>query len=89
MAKKQLIVSALPQMPAAVKKLWGSPPILRTEDPEVYWKLAAAMVQDVGPANVVELMYAKDIVDDTWEIRELRKHKAQRLMSKRSKAMGV
>jgi hypothetical protein len=77
MAKRQLIISGASQMSAAVKKLWGSPPILRTEDPEVYWKLAAGMVQDVGPANVVELMYVKDIVDDTWEIRELRKHKAQ------------
>jgi hypothetical protein len=77
MAKKQLIVRGASQMPASIKKLWGSPPILLTEDPEAYWKLAAAMVQDVEPANVVELMHVKDIVDDTWEIRELRKHKSQ------------
>jgi hypothetical protein len=77
MAKKQLIVSGASQMPAAVKKLWGMPPILRTADPEVYWKLAAAMFQDIQSANGVELMYLKDIVDDTWEIRELRQHKAQ------------
>jgi hypothetical protein len=72
-----LIVSGASQMPGAVKKLWGLPPILPTADPEVYWKLAAAMFQDIQPANVVELMYLKDIVDDTWEIRELRRHKAQ------------
>jgi hypothetical protein len=77
MAKQQLIVSGASQMPDAVKKLWGLPPILPTADPEVYWKLAAAMFQDIQPANVVELMHLKDIVDDTWEIRELRRHKAQ------------
>jgi hypothetical protein len=77
MAKKQLIVSGASQMPAAVRKLWGPPPILPNADPEVYWKLAAAMLRDVQPGNVVELMYLKDIVDDTWEIRELRTHKAQ------------
>jgi hypothetical protein len=50
MAKRQLIVGGASQMPAAVKKLWGSPPILRIGDPEVYWKLAAAMVQDAKEA---------------------------------------
>jgi hypothetical protein len=69
--KKQLIVSALSQMPAAVKKLWGSPPILRTEDPAVYWKVGLAMAEAVQPADSI------DVVDYTWEIRRLRKFQVQ------------
>jgi hypothetical protein len=77
MAKKQLIVSALSQMPAPVKKLWGPPPILRSEDPAVYWKLGLAMAEAVQPADSIEWMYLKDVVDYTWEIRRLRKYQVQ------------
>ena len=77
MAKKQLIVSGLSQMPAAIKKLWGPPPVLPSESQEDYWKLAVAMAQPVEPANGIEWIYLKDIVDYTWNIRELRKYQAQ------------
>jgi hypothetical protein len=77
MAKKQLIVSGLSQMPALIKKLWGPPPILHTEDPAVYWKLGLAMAEAVQPADPVEWMYLKDVVDYTWEIRRLRKYQVQ------------
>jgi hypothetical protein len=77
MAKKQLIVSGLSQMPAAIKKLWGPPPVLPSESQEDYWKVAVAMAQAVEPANGIEWIYLKDIVDYTWNIRELRKCQAQ------------
>src|ERR1700730_11852134 len=77
MAKKQLIVRGLSQMPAAIKKLWGPPPVLTAEGQEDYWKLAVAMAQAVEPANGIEWIYLKDIVDYTWNIRELRKYQAQ------------
>jgi hypothetical protein len=73
MAKKQLIVSGLSQMPALIKKLWGPPPLLRSEDPAVYWKLGLAMAEAVQAADLIEWMYLKDVVDYTWEIRRLRK----------------
>jgi hypothetical protein len=78
MAKKQqLIVKEMSQFPAVIRKLWGRPPILPSEDPEIYWKLAFAMAQAVEPANAIEWQYLKDFIDYTWEIRELRKHKAE------------
>jgi hypothetical protein len=77
MEKKQLIVSGLSQMPALIKKLWGPPPIPRAEDPAVYWKLGLAMAQAVLPADPIEWMYLKDVVDYTWEIRRLRKYKVE------------
>jgi hypothetical protein len=77
MAKKQLIVSGLSQMPALIRKLWGPPPIHRSEDPAVYWKLGLAMAEAVQPADPIEWMYLKDVVDYTWEIRRLRKYQVQ------------
>ena len=77
MAKRQLIVRGASQMPALIKKLWGPPPIPRTEDPAVYWKLGQAMAEAVQPADLIEWMYLKDVVDYTWEIRRLRKYKVE------------
>jgi hypothetical protein len=77
MSKKQLVIKEMSQFPAAIKKLWGPPSILPSEDPDAYWKLAWAMAQAVEPTNAIEWMYLKDIVDYAWEIRQLRRHKAQ------------
>ena len=64
-------------MPAAIRKLWGPPPILPSEDPEVYWKFAFAIAHSVDPGDAIVWILLKDLVDHSWEIRELRKHKAQ------------
>jgi hypothetical protein len=77
MAKRQLMVGALSQKPASIRKLWGPPPVLPSESQEEYWKLAMAMAQAVEPANGIEWIYLKDFVDYTWNIRELRKYQAQ------------
>ncbi len=77
MAKKQLIIRGTTQMPAAIKKLWGPPPVHPSESQEDYWKLAVAMAQAVEPANAIEWIYLKDVADYTWNIRELRKYQAQ------------
>jgi hypothetical protein len=77
MAKKQqLIVKEMSQFPSFMKKLWGPPPILPSQDPGEYWKLALAMAQSLAPSDAVAGMLLKDLVDSIWEIRELRKHKA-------------
>jgi hypothetical protein len=77
MAKKQLIIRGATQMPAAIKKLWGPPPVHQSESQEDYWRLAVAMAQAVEPANAIEWIYLKDVTDYTWNIRELRKYQAQ------------
>jgi hypothetical protein len=64
-------------MPALIKKLWGPPPLLRSEDPAVYWKLGLAMAEAVQAADMIEWMYLKDVVDYTWEIRRLRKYQIE------------
>ena len=59
MSKKPLTVRSVSQIPAAIKKLWGSPPIRRSDDPDDYWRLACAIARDVEPASVIEWLYLK------------------------------
>ncbi len=77
MSKKQLVIKVMSQMPAVIRKLWGPPPILPSEDPEVYWKFAFAIAHSVDPGDAIVWILLKDLVDHSWDIRELRKHKAQ------------
>ena len=77
MSKKQLVIKEMSQFPSAIKKLWGPPPILPSEDPEVYWKFAFAIAHSVDPGDAIVWILLKDLVDHSWEIRELRKHKTQ------------
>ena len=72
------------QIPAAIKTLWGLPPIRRSDDPDDYWKLACAMARDFEPASIIGWIYLKDIVDCTFEIRWLRKCKASLIAPQRT-----
>jgi hypothetical protein len=64
------------RIPASVKALWGKPPLLSHEDPQVYWRLAGSMSRDVEPTCVIEWFDVKNVVDLTWEIIRLRRFKA-------------
>src|SRR5271155_1787919 len=44
---KQLVVTETSRIPASIKRLWGPPPILPSEDVETYWKFALAMAHSV------------------------------------------
>jgi len=74
--KNALTIRSVSQIPAAIERLWGSPPILRPKTADDYWKLACLIAGDVEPASTIEWMYLKDVVDCTFEIRRLRKCKA-------------
>jgi hypothetical protein len=89
MAKKQLIIRGATQMPAAIKKLWGPPPVHPSEGQEDYWRLAVAMAKAVEPANAIEWIYLKDVTDYTWNIRELRKYQAQIIRVAEQKYKGI
>jgi hypothetical protein len=83
-SKKPLTVRSVSQIPAAIRKLWGSPPIRRSDDPDDYWKLAGAIAGNVEPASMIEWIYLKDIVDCTFDIRWLRKCKASLIAPQRT-----
>jgi hypothetical protein len=66
---------AVMEIPGDILEIWGAPPLLRSEDPKIYEKLARQISQAVGPTDVVEWLWIKDILDLSWEIRRLRRSK--------------
>jgi hypothetical protein len=65
------------QIPATIAELFGRPPVLPTEDLPAYEKLCLAIAKSVGPSDIIEWMWTKDICDYTWEIRRLREFKVK------------
>jgi hypothetical protein len=64
-----------PSIPEDILRIFGDPPLLSTEDSELYSSLLCRVAQEVGPQNIIEWLWAKDIVDLSWEIRRLRRVK--------------
>jgi hypothetical protein len=62
-------------IPEDIREIWGDPPLLRSEDPETYEKLARQISEAVRLIDAVEWLWTKDILDLSWEIRRLRRFK--------------
>ena len=60
----------------AVDSIFGPPPILPGEDASAYEALLARVSADVKPADIIEKIWVRDTVDQTWEIFRLRIIKA-------------
>jgi hypothetical protein len=75
MSMKSLAVTKVSEIPAAVQEQWGEPPVLASEDPNRYTKLALQIANAVGPEDVIQWLLIKDVLDLTWEILRLRRVK--------------
>jgi hypothetical protein len=71
------------QIPDHVRELWGKPPLLRSEDPKVYDKLAQTVVRAIEPGDGIEWLLVNDVVAHSWEIRRLRQFKTLLIELKR------
>jgi len=69
------ISSSIPEIPDEVLALFGDPPLLRGEDDSLYYKLMERFTKLVGPKDMIEWWWVKDMTDHTWEIRRLRRFK--------------
>jgi hypothetical protein len=72
---KSLVPQTAPSIPEHILRIFGDPPLLTTENPEIYFLLLRTIAQEVCPQNVIEWFWVKDFVDLTWEIRRLRRFK--------------
>jgi hypothetical protein len=71
-----IVKDGIASVPEEIKQLWGSPPILPSEDRENYYRLAAHLAGTVKPRDIIEWLWVKDILDLTWDIQRLRRIKA-------------
>jgi hypothetical protein len=71
--------------PAALAKVFGSPPLVGDERPEQYRNFSAAIVSDLQPSSAIDWLYTKDVVDLSWEILRERRIKSEivRLLQRR------
>jgi hypothetical protein len=61
--------------PDEVQALFGDPPLLRGEDDGLYYTLMEHFTKLVGPKDMMEWLWVKDMTDHTWEIRRQRRFK--------------
>jgi hypothetical protein len=62
-------------IPAGIQALFGKPPLLRSEDPKLYWQLINHLIQAIKPKDVIDWLWMKDIADYGWEVFRLQRFK--------------
>lgn len=78
----------LPAIPAHLDFLFADRPLLPGENGEQYDALLRSIVQQVEPADVIEAIWVKDVVDLIWEAKRLRRWRGQILVHAQVKAVG-
>jgi hypothetical protein len=61
--------------PDCLGELFGDAPTLKSEDKKVYWNFLNEIVRCIKPADMIEWLMVKDVVDLSWEILRFRKLK--------------
>jgi len=77
----------LPAIPAHLDFLFDDRPLLPDENEEQYDALLRSIVQQVKPADVIEAIWVKDVVDLIWQAKWLRRYRVQILVQARLKAV--
>ncbi len=72
MSNRTVVPRAIPPAPVNVETLFARPPLLSTEDPQVYSALYRKFTDVLKPADVFECIWLHDIVHLTWDIQRLR-----------------
>src|SRR6516225_8268116 len=66
-------------VPPHIQALFGNPPLVSTEDPNLYWDMLDRFAESIAPRNIIEWLWVKDIVDLSWEIARLRRYRAHQI----------
>ncbi|TXN42533.1 HNH endonuclease signature motif containing protein [Methylobacterium sp. WL7] len=77
----------LPAIPAHLDFLFADRPLLPGDNEEQYDALLRSIVQQVEPADVIEAIWVKDIIDLIWEAKRLRRWRGQILVQAQLKAV--
>jgi len=60
---------------AKLREWFGPPPVLSTENQKAYDDLTMDLLQLLGPHDLIELMYIRQLADSTWEVIRYTRHK--------------
>jgi hypothetical protein len=82
-----LPASDLRVLPRDLGSLFAQRPLIQGESEDEYDDLLSRVTSAVAPADVIEAVWVKDIVDLIWESQRLRRLKASLLMAARKQAV--
>jgi hypothetical protein len=65
------------KLPATLAKIFGPPPLVGNEDPQLYKEFFCLLADEHDPKDAVEWLLVKDLVDLHWEKLRERRLKAE------------
>ena len=68
-------------LPQEMVELLGPPPLLSSEDVEIYYAVFASFVNDINPNDMLSWMWIKDLADYRLEILRYRRMKVELMQS--------
>jgi hypothetical protein len=75
--KRTVVKAYSPKLPATLARIFGSPPLLEDEDPQLYKELFSLLADEYDPKEVSEWLLVKDLADLHWERYRERRLKAE------------
>jgi hypothetical protein len=75
------------EMPDQLESLFGAPPLLEGEDPELYSRLRSAVIDDHKPQTLADWIYVNDLVIKLWEEQRFRRASTALIRSGMQKAV--
>ena len=72
------------RMPMEIRALFGEPPVLRSENVALYHQMMYKFSELIKPNDALEWWWVKELTDDTWEVRRLRRLKVSFVESRRN-----
>ncbi len=66
-----------PKLPVMLAKIFGSPPLVGDEDPQLYKELFSLLAAEHDPEDISDWLLVKDLADVHWERLRERKLKAE------------
>jgi hypothetical protein len=79
-------VQSAREQPFAIAELFGRPPLLKHEDRDAYETWKQTVQAELQPRDLIEALWARDVVHLTWEVERGRRLKKYLLESARPEA---
>jgi hypothetical protein len=85
MASRSALAKLAKNIPAPIREMLGTPPLVFGESPAVYYGMLASVAESIKPDNFITWTLLKDWVDNQIEIVRYRKFKSQMITEPRRK----
>ena len=74
---RSLVKAYSPNLPVMLAKIFGPPPLVGNEDPQLYRELFSLIADEHDPKTIGDWLLVKDLADLHWERLRERRLKAE------------